>query len=105
MPGKPVKIEGMPYVAGVAHGVLQHKLDSVTPQSVLVVSQDDIPSITSLPAGFIVVDGAPLSHTTIGLLGHGIPTVIVSEHALVDLTDGMELSLDGVLGIISNDPK
>jgi len=104
MPGKPIQIQGMPYVAGVAHGVLQRKLDSVTPQSILVVSQDDIPSITSLPAGFVLVDGAPLSHTTIGLLGHGIPTVIVSEQALVDLTDGMELSIDGVAGIISNDP-
>lgn len=104
MPGKPIQIKGMPYVAGVAHGELQHALDSVTPQSILVVSQDDIPSISSLPAGFVVIDGAPLSHAMIGLLGHGIPTVIVNEQALVDLTDGMELTLDGVSGIITDDP-
>lgn len=104
MPGKPIQIKGMPYVAGVAHGVLQHERDSVTPQSILVVSQDDIPSISSLPAGFVVVDGAPFSHAMIGLLGHGIPTVIVSEHAIADLKDGMELCLDGVSGIITDDP-
>ena len=28
MPGKPIQIKGMPYVPGVAHGVLQHELDS-----------------------------------------------------------------------------
>ncbi|MGD8527001.1 MAG: PEP-utilizing enzyme [Thioalkalispiraceae bacterium] len=89
---------------GVAHGVLQHKLDSVTPQSILVISHYDIPSITTLPAGFVVIDGAPLSHTMIGLLGHGIPTVIINEQALVNLKDGMALSIDGVSGIITNDP-
>jgi phosphoenolpyruvate-protein kinase (PTS system EI component) len=94
----------MPYVPGVAHGVLQHKLDSVTPQSILVISHYDIPSITTLPAGFVVIDGAPLSHTMIGLLGHGIPTVIINEQALVNLKDGMALSIDGVSGIITNDP-
>ena len=45
MPGKTIQIKGMPYVAGVAHGVLQRELDTVTPQSILVVSQEDIPSI------------------------------------------------------------
>ena len=40
----------------------------------------------------------------IRLLGHGIPTVLINEQALVDLTDGMQLSLDGVSGIITNDP-
>jgi len=39
MPGKPIHIKGMPYVPGVAHGVIQHKLDSVTPQSLLVITQ------------------------------------------------------------------
>ena len=59
MPGKPIQIKGMPYVPGVAHGVLQHELDSVTSQSILAVSQEDIPLITALPAGFVVIDGAP----------------------------------------------
>lgn len=104
MPGNTIHIKGMPYVPGVAHGVLQHKLDSVTPQSILVISHYDIPSITTLPAGFVVIDGAPLSHTMIGLLGHGIPTVIINEQALVNLKDGMALSIDGVSGIITNDP-
>ena len=26
----PIHISGMPYVPGVAHGVLQHRLDAVT---------------------------------------------------------------------------
>jgi len=104
MSGNTVHIKGMPYVPGVAHGVLQHQFDTISKQSILVISQNDIPSLTTLPAGFIVVDGAPFSHTMICMLGHGIPTVIINEQALGDLKDGSELWLDGISGIITNDP-
>lgn len=103
MTESPIHIRGMPYVPGVAQGVLQCRLDAVTSQSLLLISQHDIASLTTLPAGFIIIDGAPLSHTMIGLLGHGIPTVIVSTEGFAKLNEGAALWLDGATGIITND--
>lgn len=97
-----IHISGMPYFPGVARGVVQHRLDSVTSRSILIISQSDILSLTTFPAGFIVVEGAPLSHTMINLLGYGIPTVIVSAQDIRDLKEGIEIWLDGVSGQISN---
>lgn len=93
----------LPYVPGIARGTLQHGLSSVTNDHIVIVSQDEISSIDTLPAGFIVIDGAPFSHTLIRLLGMGVPTVIVPTQHATKLKEGQEVKLDGVRGHITSD--
>lgn len=67
---------------------------------IFLFAAKDMPSLPPGVAGMIVVDGAPLSHAMIPLLGSGIPTVIISAEQAALLTDGMELTVDGHSGII-----
>ncbi len=71
---------------------------------ILVLAQRDIDSLRSRPAGLVIVDGAPLSHTMLGVLGAGIPSVIVTAEQGAALEAGRELWLDGAAGVISSEP-
>jgi phosphoenolpyruvate-protein kinase (PTS system EI component) len=54
--------------------------------------------MSSSPAGCVLVDAAPFSHLSIGLLSRGIPTVILAVDKARGLEEGMEVLLDGAGG-------
>jgi phosphoenolpyruvate-protein kinase (PTS system EI component) len=56
-----------------------------------------------LPAGFVMVDGAPLSHSLIPLLASGVPVILISRSQAKGLQAGMELVLDGGTGLLTTD--
>ena len=56
-----------------------------------------------LPAGFVMVDGAPLSHSLIPLLGSGVPGILISSSQARELQAGIELILDGTTGLLTTD--
>ncbi|MGB5440826.1 MAG: putative PEP-binding protein [Gammaproteobacteria bacterium] len=55
------------------------------------------------PAGFVMVDGAPLSHSQISLLGSGVPGILITRSQARGLQAGMELALDGRTGLLTTD--
>jgi phosphoenolpyruvate-protein kinase (PTS system EI component) len=57
----------------------------------------------TLPAGFIVVEAVPFSHSMIGLLGLGVPTVLISAEQAAILEQDMQFMIDGASGLITND--
>lgn len=97
-----VQLTGMPYVPGVAGGILQHGMSEDAAQRIVVLKQSEPGPFMVRPAGFIVVDGAPFSHHMIPLLGMGIPTVIVSTGQVDALRDGMKIMLNGMTGLITS---
>jgi phosphoenolpyruvate-protein kinase (PTS system EI component) len=56
-----------------------------------------------LPAGFVMVDGAPLSHSLIPLLGSGVPGILITRSQARELQEGMELVLNGTTGLLTTD--
>jgi len=46
----------------------------------------------------VLLDAAPFSHASIGLLSRGIPTVIVGPEEALQLDEGLEVILDGASG-------
>lgn len=100
-----LSIYGMPYFPGVARGVLCRGVEACTANSIVLLSPSEIQSFKVLPAGFILVEGAPFSHSTIALFGYGIPTVIISQQHAVDLREGTSLLLDGSTGQITDDTE
>lgn len=98
------KTTGMPYVPGIARGILQIGLEHPIGGRILVLTQRDIDELAKpQAAGFIVVDGAPFSHNMIGLMGMGLPTVILSAQQAAHLQAGTEVLLDGNRGRITTD--
>ena len=93
----------MPYVPGTARGCLQYGMAHADEHRIVVLRQNEIESFTSRPAGFIVVEGAPFSHTMVHLMGMGVPTVILDERQVSMLAEGQELILDGMRGRISSE--
>ncbi|NNF96701.1 MAG: phosphoenolpyruvate-protein phosphotransferase [Halobacteria archaeon] len=98
-----IDIIGMPYVPGMARGTVQCGLVGDNTKKIVLIQQADIEHLQSLPAGFIVVEGAPLSHTLIRLMGAGVPTVIITEHQAALLNEGVDVTLNGASGHITND--
>lgn len=94
---------GMPYAPGSARGFLRNGWEGATSSDIAIISQSDIGPLLTRPAGFIVVEGAPLSHAMIGLLGSGVPTVIVSKQQALALHEGRDVWLDGGAGLITTD--
>jgi phosphoenolpyruvate-protein kinase (PTS system EI component) len=98
----PVHIAAMPYVPGTARGRLQHASQPIGPDSIVMLGQSGIAALPARPAGLIVVDAAPFSHTMIALLGRGIPTVVISALQAASLETGREVLLDGSRGTLSS---
>ena len=96
----PARVAGEPYVPGVASGRIESDPERVQASTILVITPGQIATLTGLPAGLVIVDAAPFSHTLIGLLGHGIPTVLVSQDQACVLEDGMTIAIDGTTGEI-----
>jgi len=92
-----------PYVPGAVHGRLRRAPQPGAADDILILSQSDIASLNRRPAGLVVVEGAPLSHTLLTLLGAGIPSVIVTEQQALALPAGRQVWLDGASGLISSE--
>jgi phosphoenolpyruvate-protein kinase (PTS system EI component) len=102
MPG--THIVGFPYFPGTATGRL-HRGTSVsgdTALCIVMLSQHEIISFKGHAAGLIIVEAAPFSHSMIGLLGFGLPTVLISTKQAEQLGAGIELVIDGSSGVITD---
>ncbi len=93
------ELQGIPFVPGVARGILRRG-HTAAPDSVLILTQQELGLIESRPAGIIVVEGAALSHPMIHLFGLGIPTVMVTAATAADFKEGREVLVDGARGQI-----
>jgi phosphoenolpyruvate-protein kinase (PTS system EI component) len=93
---------GMPYFPGVVRGILHKGLAKATADSIVLLSVSEIKIFTLRPAGFLIVDGAPFSHTMITLLGYGVPVVVINHQQASELEEGSILLLDGYSGRISS---
>ncbi|NNJ93307.1 MAG: phosphoenolpyruvate-protein phosphotransferase, partial [Halobacteria archaeon] len=100
-----IQITGMPYVAGVARGRLQHGLQDNPAGRIVMLEQPPPGALEPPPAGFVIVDGAPFSHSQIPLLGSGVPTIMINRAQANGLQTGMELVLDGTTGLLTSDPS
>ncbi len=96
-----IDISGLPYFPGVAVGKLHQGADAVNPRDIVLITQHEIAHFTILPAGFIVVEAAPFSHTLIGMFSMGVPTVLISVQQAAELEEGMRLMIDGNNGRIT----
>ena len=97
-----IHIQGMPYVAGSAHGRLQRGMSEHAEGRIVLLDQPP-ETFVSLPAGFVLIDGAPFSHSHISLLGSGVPGIVVSREQVSELADGMQLLLDGATGLLTTE--
>ena len=110
-----VCVQGTPYVPGVVNGVLQRGAAGLGEGKLCVLSHTEIGLLVHAPqandealarklrgAGIIAVGGAPLSHVMIRLFSLGVPTVIVSNEQVMDVSDGTKLILDGATGLITD---
>lgn len=94
------RIQALPFVPGLARGVLHHGLAAVPGDALLVVDYRELAGLADAPAGLIVVDAAPLSHPMIRVLAKGIPTVMIGKDQLASLDSGQEWLLDGGSGLL-----
>ncbi len=96
-----LNITGMPYVPGVAQGMLRFATVPNATNCIQILRQEELEEFIGSPLGFIVVEGAPFSHTMIRYMGMGIPTVIISKPQADSLKEGMAIMLDGAAGLIT----
>lgn len=97
-----VRITGMPYVSGVARGYLQVGLQGDPSGRILLLRQAELQPLSRLPAGFVIVDGAPFAHQMIPLLGYGLPVVIVDSVQAATLSNGSRILIDGSTGLLTS---
>jgi phosphoenolpyruvate-protein kinase (PTS system EI component) len=97
-----IDMTGMPYFPGFAVGELQHGSQGDIAQRIVLLTQADVPALHIAPAGVIVIEAAPFSHTMITLLGLGAPTVLISAQQANQLQEAMTLCIDGVSGRITD---
>lgn len=88
-------IRGMGFVPGVVRGRLTRDPAS---QGILLADHRALQGLSTSPAGCVLVDAAPFSHASIGLLSRGVPTVMVDAEEAAQLRDGLEVVLDGASG-------
>ena len=58
-----IDIAGSPYFPGVAVGKLHNGMHNHVAKHIVLIREDEVSSFATLPAGIIVVDAAPFSHT------------------------------------------
>jgi phosphoenolpyruvate-protein kinase (PTS system EI component) len=95
---------GTPYFPGVASGGLHMGPSGISPDCIALISQHQIAEVDNRPAGFIVVEAAPFSHSMIGLLGFGVPIVLANATQTAKLDAGTLVRIDGVSGDIVVNP-
>jgi len=94
---------GMPYVPGVVRGMLQNVTAADTANHIVILRQENIERVVAPPLGFVVIEGAPFSHTMIRFMSMGIPTVIINEQQAESLIEGMVVMLNGATGQITTE--
>ena len=100
MPG--THIVGFPYFPGIATGRVHRGVSGDTASCIVMLSQHEITSFNGNAAGLIIVEAAPFSHSMIGLLGLGLPTVLISTQQAEQLAAGVEFVIDGSSGVITD---
>jgi phosphoenolpyruvate-protein kinase (PTS system EI component) len=96
-----MQIQGIPYVPGRAQGKLQRHIDATTEQDILILQQNQLRLLSTVtPAGLVVYDAAPYSHTMIQSLSLGIPLVILSAQQASLLPMDGYVQLDGHRGVV-----
>ena len=98
-----MQITGFPYFPGVVVGRLHVGSEGDTAERILLLSQEQAARLGTLPAGIIVVDAMPFSHTMIGVLGLGVPTVLITAQQAAMLPAAGKLLIDGSRGVITTD--
>ena len=98
-------LQATPFVPGSARGILRRGCEAVSSDSILVLTQQELGTLDSRPAGILMIDGMPFSHAMIRLLNLGIPTVLVSLDTASELEEGGEVVIDGFYGTISKPPE
>jgi phosphoenolpyruvate-protein kinase (PTS system EI component) len=98
-----INIIGMPYVPGTACGKLQLGMQDNPVGKIVLLEEPPPGPLEPPPAGFVMVDGAPLSHRLIPLLGSGVPGILITRSQASRLQAGMELVLDGTTGLLTSD--
>lgn len=100
-------IRGKPYAFGRAMGSLQLDPTAVTDDAIMLLHPPQLAEFRNrcrqsqcCPAGIIVVNGAPLSHPMIGLLGLERPVVIIQAGDVDRLGQARIVVLDGGRGTI-----
>jgi phosphotransferase system enzyme I (PtsI) len=88
-------IRGMGFVPGVVRGKLTR---NPATNGILLADHKILRSLSASPAGCVLLDAAPFSHASIGLLSRGIPTVMVGAEEALQLDEGLEVVLDGASG-------
>jgi phosphoenolpyruvate-protein kinase (PTS system EI component) len=94
-----IRLQTIPFAPGVARGVVTPSTTGI-PNRISLVRPSDLEGLSGRPAGLIVIDGAPLSHPMIRILGLGVPTVIVSEAQARELPSDHPLWIDGSSGLV-----
>lgn len=102
MKSKDINLIGMPYFPGAAVGALVRGVSGFITDKIVLIQQHEIELIQSVPAGFIVCEGAPLSHQLIALFSFGVPAVIISQQQADQLKPGTNVLIDGVTGQITD---
>ena len=97
-----IHLLGLSYFPGIAVGKLHKGKEGNAAGRILLISQAEVSGFQDMPAGFIVVEAVPFSHKMIGLLGLGVPTVLISAQQASLLEEGMQLFIDGSSGLISS---
>ena len=102
MTRRDIDIFGLPYVPGSVRARLRRATHPEARNGIVLLAESDMETLAAAPLGMVVVDGAPLSHRMIRLMGLGVPTVIVSSGQALALEPGREILLDGSTGRISS---
>lgn len=95
-------LQGMPYVPGMAQGVLRNESHGVDENTILLVNQKALPDLVVPPAGIIVIDGAPFSHALIKYRSLSVPIVIITANDAGRLREYERLQINGGNGKIAN---
>lgn len=88
-------IHGMGFVPGLVRGRLTR---NPATSGILLAEHKILQGLSTSPAGCVLLDAAPFSHASIGLLSRGIPTVIVGAEDALQLAEGLDVILDGTSG-------
>jgi phosphoenolpyruvate-protein kinase (PTS system EI component) len=88
-------LRGMGFVPGVVRGKLTRNPAS---KGILLADHKTLQGMSASPAGCVLLEAAPFSHASIGLLSRGIPTVMVAPAQASQLEEGQEVTLDGASG-------
>lgn len=93
-------VRGVPYAPGRARGRVMRDPARAAVGDILLLSQAQLAAARGAAAAFVVVGGAPFSHSMIRLLALNVPVVIVPPNAAAAIPEGAEVAVDGFSGSI-----